>query len=140
MQRREFIQAVAATSIIAPQWATAEATLPELLGAGGLFYTKDNPGRWAKKVSGHLPNLTVESKSDTNVILKAETDHVMSGYKHYIVKHTLLDDKFQFLDDHLFDPETEEEPVSIHTIEYSGIIYVVSHCNKHDAWLNVFEI
>jgi superoxide reductase len=144
MQRREFIKVATAGSVagvIAPQWVMAEeVSLPELMGAGGLFYTKDNPGRWAKKVGGHLPYLTVESKTDGKVTLKVETDHVMMAYKHYIVKHTLLDAEFQFLDDHLFNPETEEEPISMHTLEYTGTVYVVSHCNKHDAWLNVFKV
>ena len=27
--------------------------------AGSVYYTAENPGRWAKKVGGHLPKLTL---------------------------------------------------------------------------------
>jgi len=50
----------------------------------GVVYTKDNPGKWAKKVGSHAPEVKVEGKKVT-----LTTKHPMSE-KHYIVRHTLV--------------------------------------------------
>lgn len=63
----------------------------------------------------------------------------MNGYEYYIVKHVLLDNKFNFLDE-LCNPE-KETPMSVFSVNNdSGNIYALSMCNKHDVWLNSAEI
>ena len=108
--------------------------------AGGVFYTKQNPGRWSKKIAGHLPNIKIE-RDNGKVTVQVSTAHGMDGYKHYIVKHVMLDQNFNFLDENMFDPMKDKIPTSTFTLEnYKGNIHVLSMCNKHDVWLNSINI
>ncbi|MBL4867919.1 MAG: hypothetical protein JKY67_16245 [Pseudomonadales bacterium] len=141
MERRGFIRLSAlgaVTSIIVPK--TVLASTPSMAMAGGLYYTKDAPGRWSKKVGGHLPNISV-SKGTSGTQIEVVTSHGMSGYEHYITKHIVLNDKFEFINEKMFDPTKDKSPVSQFSLgEYSGRIHVLSVCNKHDTWLNVAEV
>lgn len=103
--------------------------------AGGVYYTKDAPGRWSKKVGGHLPLIEVSGKD-----IEVTAPHGMSGYEHYIVKHMILNAKFEFMDEKMFDPMKDKAPISQFSLDYSGRIYVLSACNKHDTWLNIADI
>lgn len=108
--------------------------------AGGVYYTSDAPGRWSKKVGGHLPNIET-AQTDDGVIVNVVTAHEMDGYSHYIVKHVVLDSDYRFLGEHLFDPDREKTAASEISIgKYSGPVNVLSVCNKHDTWLNVAEV
>ncbi len=108
--------------------------------AGGVYYTKEAPGRWSKKVGGHLPNIELD-KAGGKVNVQVTTAHEMNGFEHYIVKHVLLDRNFEFIDEHMFNPEKEKIPVSTFELQqYSGPLYALSLCNKHDLWLNVIEV
>lgn len=142
MERRDFIRlsvASAGASLMAPTLALAEADKPAT-PPGDVFYTKDAPGRWAGKVATHLPNIEV-STADGNSTVKIVTPHEMKGYEHYIVKHVLLDKDYKFIEEHLFDPTKESTPVSSFNLKnYSGTVYALSMCNKHDVWLNSAEI
>jgi len=61
----------------------------------------------------------------------------MTGYKHYIVKHQILDNSYRFLDEKMFDPMKDKAPVSEFDLgNYCGKFYVLSVCNKHDSWMN----
>jgi superoxide reductase len=137
MQRRNFIGlslAGVGVSFLAP--GIVEAKKPSQLMAGGVFYTKQNPGRWSKKIASHLPNIEIE-RSNGIVKVQVVTAHGMDGYKHYIVKHVLLDQDYNFLDEKMFDPMNDEAPISTFTLKnYSGRIYALSMCNKHDVWLS----
>ena len=108
--------------------------------AGGIFYTEKNPGRWADKAGLHLPQLKVkEEKEGTKLTII--TPHEVVGYEHYIVKHILLDNKFQFMSEKVFNPEQEPMPVSNHQLgKYKGPLYVLSVCNLHDTWMNSIVI
>ena len=65
----------------------------------------------------------------------------MTGYDHYIVKHMILNDKFEFIDEKMFDPTQDKAPISQFDLgNYSGRIHVLSACNKHDTWLNMADI
>jgi len=108
--------------------------------AGGVYYTKESPGRWAKKVGGHLPNIEVV-KSDSDAVVKIVTAHGMDPYAHYIVKHMVLDSDFNFIAEHMFDPTKDKAPISeISVGTYRGVVNVLSVCNKHDTWLNTAEV
>jgi superoxide reductase len=103
--------------------------------AGTFYYTKDAPGRWSKKVGGHLP--TVEKSGNT---IEITTGHPMKEFEHYIVKHQVFDSNFALKGETMFDP-LKDAPVSTHDVSgLSGLVYVMSVCNIHDSWLNVVEV
>jgi len=146
MDRRHFIQSAAlgvTASAILPSVAAAgekEHCHTPKLGAGGLFYTKDAPGRWSEKVAGHLPSIELIPGGE-GITVKVLTGHEMKGYEHYIVKHMLLNEHFEFIAEKMFDPMTDKIPMSEFTLgDYSGRLNVVSMCNKHDVWLNHIDI
>lgn len=139
MDRRAFIRlaiAGSATGIIAPSAVLACSSGM----AGGMYYTKDAPGRWSKKAAGHLPNIEV-AKGDSGTALHIVTPHEMNGHAHYIVKHVVLDQNFKFLAERLFDPLKDKSPISDFVLgDYRGPVNVLSVCNKHDVWLNLAEV
>jgi len=103
--------------------------------AGGLYYTKDAPGRWSKKAAGHLPTIEVTGKS-----IKVITPHSMNDYEHYIVKHIILDKDFKFVAETMFKPGKDSAAISEYTLETSGPIHVLSVCNKHDTWMSIAKV
>tara|TARA_B100000768_G_C10963684_1_gene242787 strand:- start:65 stop:472 length:408 start_codon:yes stop_codon:yes gene_type:complete len=135
MDRRSFIRLSAlgaTTGIIAP--ATVLASSSSM--AGGVYYTKDAPGRWSKKVGGHLPIIEVSGNT-----IQVTTPHSVDGYEHYIIKHVVLNDKFEFVSEKMFNPINNEAPISQFSLDnYSGRIHVLSVCNIHDTWLNIAEV
>ena len=142
MERRDFIRlsvASVGTGIVAPSMVLAEGA-KQVKGASDIYYTKEDPGRWSGKVATHLPNIEIE-KTGGKVTVKIVTPHEMKGYEHYIVKHVLLDQNYKFIDEHLFDPTKDTAAISTFTLnDYSGSIYALSMCNKHDLWLNGSEV
>ncbi len=146
MDRRHFIQSAAlgvTVSAMLPSAVMAgEKTHSDApkVGAGGLFYTKDAPGRWSEKVAGHLPSIELVSGGE-GLTVKVLTGHEMKGYEHYIVKHMLLNAHFEFIAEKMFDPMKDNIPMSEFALaDYSGRLHVVSMCNKHDVWLNHIDI
>lgn len=139
MDRRDFIRlglAGSAAGIIAPSSVLAGSMKQSL--AGSVYYTKDAPGRWSKKVGGHLPNLEIDQSAAK---LQITTGHEMKGFEHYIIKHILLDKDYQFINEHMFNPMIDKAPISQFDISgYSGMLYALSVCNKHDTWLNLIEV
>jgi superoxide reductase len=137
MERRDFVRLSAvglATTLITPTLALAKNV--KLPPVSDIYYTKDSPGRWKDKVAGHLPSIGIE-KAGSNITIKVVTSHEMKGYEHYIVKHVLLDQNYKFLEEHMFNPDKDKAAISTFTLEnYSGAIYALSMCNKHDLWLN----
>lgn len=140
MDRRDFIRLSAAgvgAGMVAPAMALADSGKQ---AAGSIYYTKDAPGRWSDKVATHLPNIEIE-KAGGKIVVKIVTAHEMKGYEHYIVKHVLLDQNYKFIDEYLFNPDKDKAAVSTYTLhDYSGPIYALSMCNKHDLWLNGTEV
>jgi superoxide reductase len=138
MERRDFIRlgAIGVTvGLVTPTLATANAEL-SIKGASDIYFTKDNPGRWSGKVATHLPTIEVEKAAGT-VTIKVVTPHEVKGYEHYIVKHVLLDQNYKFIEEHLFDPTKDTAAISTFKLnDYSGPIYALSLCNKHDLWLH----
>jgi superoxide reductase len=138
MERRNFIRLSAAglgAGLIVPATVLAK-TCNQLATTNNLYYTKESPGRWSGKVATHLPVIEIE-KAVGKVTVKIVTPHEMNGYDHYIVKHVLLDKNYQFLDERLFNPVQDKTAASSYTLEnYTGKVYALSMCNKHDLWLN----
>ncbi len=127
--RRDFLKAslgvaagvsVANISIV----SAGSATLPP-----GLIYTRENPGKWAKKVNSHLPVVKMEGNKVT-----VETMHGMTE-KHYIVRHTLVSKSGEVLAEKTFSPN-DEEAVSVFELPAGKTaLYATSFCNKHDMWV-----
>jgi superoxide reductase len=140
MDRRHFItlSAVgAAGSILIPGSAMAASDSVLATGlAGGIYYTKEQPGRWKAKAGGHAP--LIESKAG---MVMVTTPHEMNGYEHYIVKHTLLDVHMNVIGETMFDPMKVKAAISQYQItEYKGVAYALSMCNKHDCWVTQFTV
>lgn len=146
MDRRGFIRLVSAGSavgLIAPKTvlATPAANLLQSRMAGGLYYTKDAPGRWSKKVDAHFPHLSLKKGQDGKTHVRVLTPHPMNGYAHYIIKHVLLDRHFHFLAETSFDPSRDKTALSSFALtHYHGPLFALSVCNKHDTWMNVIEV
>ena len=142
MERRDFIRLSAAgvvAGLSAPTMVLAESSKP-LPGGSDIYYTKNDTGRWSGKVATHLPTIEIE-KAGATVTVKVVTPHEMKAYEHYIVKHVLLDSNHKFLDEHMFDPSKDTAAISTFTLQgYSGTLYLLSLCNKHDLWLNAAEV
>lgn len=148
MQRRDLIRfslATAATGTLIPATAFAGDAAhhphhPNPL-AGSVFYTKEAPGRWKGKEDSHLPQIQAEKK-DGALLVRISTAHEMKGIEHYIVKHVLLDKDHGFIAEKLFDPtQKDAAAVSEFSLDgYSGRVYALSVCNKHDTWMNSAEI
>lgn len=105
--------------------------------AGAVYYTQESPGRWVSVVAEHLPRIDAASGAGGTTNLSVVTEHEMNGYEHYIVKHMLLNNRFQIVGDKRFNPKSDR-PVSLYTLPggYKGAVYAVSMCNRHDVWLN----
>ncbi|MDX1692188.1 MAG: desulfoferrodoxin family protein [Ketobacteraceae bacterium] len=136
MKRRSVLQAsvvgVAAGSLLA-NTAVAGSNKGGKF-AGAVYYTKENPGRWEKKAAGHLPVVQTEVK-DGKKMVTVTTPHEMTS-EHYIVKHTLLDEKMNVLGERVFYPGKDAAAISSYDVQdYKGKVYAVSMCNKHDTWL-----
>lgn len=137
MERRKFIElslASAGLGLVTPTLAQAK-TAQSVPGPSDVYYTKESLGRWVGKEATHLPVVEItKAAGGTNV--KIVTPHEMNAYEHYIVKHVLLDSHYKFMDEHLFDPTQDKMAQSSFTLkDYSGTVYVLSLCNKHDLWL-----
>ena len=141
MERRDFIGLSVAgvgASLLSSKLVAAETGQQSM--AGGVYYTKENPGRWSKKIAGHLPNIEIQ-RNGGKITVQVVTAHGMDGYKHYIVKHVLLDQDYNYLDEKMFDPMKDEAPISSFELKnYKGTIYALSMCNKHDVWMNEAKI
>ena len=141
MNRRNFIKFSSSISITTitglylPKAVFADTDIINSSLAGKVFYTENNPGRWAKKVNGHLPTFI---KDNNNI--EITTGHEMNGYDHYIIKHMLFDESFNLIREIMFNPENDS-PISNHDIsQLQNKIYALSLCNKHDAWLYSYNI
>ncbi|NOX67323.1 MAG: desulfoferrodoxin [Chlorobi bacterium] len=98
----------------------------------GIIYTKDNPGKWSKKVKSHAPSATVEGKKVT-----VKTMHGMSE-AHYIVKHTLVGKDGTVLAEKTFYPK--DKAVSVFELDkVPKSFYVTSFCNIHDMWVSEYS-
>ena len=99
-----------------------------------IIYSEDKPGRWPKKAGSHLPEVTAEGRK-----APIKTDHGMSEL-HYIVRHTLVAESGDVLGEKTFFPTDEEAISAFEVPEGYSRLYATSFCNKHDLWINEFNI
>ena len=127
--RRVFLK----TSAVAVSALALAGTRSSLAAEGcavpGIIYSKDNPGRWAKKAGSHAPVVTVNGDK-----VQVETRHPMAD-AHFIVRHTLVLADGTVVGAKTFTPA--DKPVSTYTLPkgYKGEVYATSFCNLHDFWL-----
>lgn len=141
MERRDFIRlgvtGLGGTLVTSQSVQAKNVKTPPI---SDIYFTKDSPGRWKDKIAGHLPSIGIE-KSGSKITINIVTSHEMKGFDHYIVKHVLLDKNYKFIDEHMFNPEKDKVATSTFTLDnYSGAVYALSMCNKHDLWLNYATI
>lgn len=103
--------------------------------AGSLYYTREQPGRWKGKAAGHLP--VVERKGS---VITVRTPHPQDGFKHYIVKHLVLDRDFKIIADTRFNPWRDDPVSTADVYDRRDVVYAISVCNIHDAWLTPFRL
>ena len=131
--RRDFLKKsiLLAAGVVVAKSTTAVASLGDF--PSGIVYTKYNPGKWAKKVGSHAPEVKVEGKK---VILT--TRHPMSE-KHYIVRHTLVSADGKVLGSKTFYP-SDKKAVSTYELpaNHGSKFYATSFCNLHDFWVTEF--
>ncbi|MBV5273208.1 MAG: hypothetical protein JZU52_06055 [Lamprocystis purpurea] len=138
MKRRAWLAWCAAGMVISAVRPVHAQSVVMISGplAGSVYFTRDAPGIWASEVDRHLPEIKTESAPGLTTAVTIRTPHPMDGYRHYILKHKLLDARFRLLSQKTFNPE-RDHPVSHHVLPagYSGPIYAVSICNLHDIWI-----
>lgn len=107
----------------------------------GVVYTKKYPGKWHKKVGGHMPVVTVEGNKVT-----ITTPHGMTE-EHYIVRHTLVAKNGEVLGEKTFYPSDKQAKSVFELPETTSKyawdtteLYATSFCNKHDLWATEFEV
>jgi len=128
--RRSFLKGALSAAAVATIASAGNVFASSHNSMAGIVYTKENPGKWAKKVGSHLPGITIDGDKVT-----VDTNHGMSK-KHFIVRHTLVSKDGETLGEKTFTPD-DEEAVSSYTLPagYKGKLYATSFCNKHDFWL-----
>ncbi len=140
--RRQFLTAGVATALtcsVSPVFAETKDTREALRAlAGKLFYSGDTPGRWKGKEDGHAPKIKVD-KNGTDILVRAATRHSMT-HEHHIIKHMLLDADLNFISEQYFDLEFDMPRSRFEFNNYSGRVFIVSMCNKHDNWINWAEV
>jgi superoxide reductase len=129
--RREFLIKGSATMVSLLAMGTVKPAQATEKSFTGIVYTKENPGKWRKKVGSHLPSIHIE-----NGRVNLSTKHPMSA-RHYIIRHTLVLEDGTVVGAKTFYPDTEKA-TSDHTLPagYKGKIYATSFCNLHDFWVN----
>ena len=135
VDRRRFLKTtlVMTAGCVAGKSATTSASAGPF--PTGVVYTKEDPGRWAKKVGSHAPEITVDGSK-----VKIVTKHPMSE-NHYIVRHTLVSADGKVVGEKTFRP-TDRKALSIFDIpaDAGTHFYATSFCNLHDFWVVEFTI
>lgn len=142
MERRDFMKIVLAgvgglTMLDLLKVKEAFAFLPENLPPylKAIIYTKDNEGIWKGKAASHAPIIEVEGDKVTVL-----TKHVMTE-PHYIVRHTLIDEKGNIIGSKVFTPKDPEARSTYQLPQgYKGKIYATSFCNLHDLWISEYTV
>jgi len=147
MDRRSFITlsgaGVVSSSLLLAGCHSNGSNIDKAKMAGGVYFTKNSPGRWIGKEGGHLPQINIDDKNKKIIV---NTNHKMTSYEHYIVKHVILDKNCDFLDENVFEIGKDSKAISEFSLStdklkgYSGTLYALSMCNLHDVWLNEITI
>lgn len=103
-------------------------------------FTKDDPGAWEGKESGHLPVIEYE-KVGGGLKVTVTVNHVMdSGAPHYIEWIKLMDGEGKVLGEASF-AATDEKAVAVFELD-STPSKLVAHerCNIHGIWMEQVDV
>ena len=137
--RRDFLKRSAmlasGLAVSAPLLAKSNATKSKNINVPGIIFTEDAQGKWDGKAGSHVPIVAVDGRKVTLL-----TAHGMSA-SHYIVRHTLVDDKGNMIGSKTFsgDDLKAESTFELPT-GFKGKLFATSFCNKHDFWLKEFSV
>lgn len=138
INRRQTLIGSSAVLLIAstPPVVAQEASMRDAMRtlAGKLFYSKEKPGRWKGKENGHIPRIKI-NKDGKDVLVRAATGHSMTP-EHHIIKHMLMDADMNFISEQYFDLEFDNPRSRFELSGYSGRLFILSSCNRHDIWIN----
>ena len=101
-------------------------------------FTRDDPGPWAGKEDGHLPTLSLTADN----MIKITVNHPMEA-DHYISRLRIEDEFQTVLVDKTMTARTADESVVDVKPPLPGEarrIRVISDCNLHGRWVEVYEI
>lgn len=131
--RRDFLK----TTVVAASVLTLGSTTQVFASSApyaGVVYTKDQPGKWAKKVGSHAPEVEVQGGK-----VSVATKHPMSS-GHYIVRHTVVLADGKVVGGKTF--ASTDTPESSYDLPagYKGKVYATSFCNLHDFWVTEFSV
>lgn len=137
--RREFLKRSAlitsALVVTAPMLAKSNPVEGQNINAPGIIFTEESQAGWDGKAGSHVPKVTVK---DNKVTLL--TEHGMSE-THFIVRHTLVDEKGTMLGSKTFSGSDEKAESTFELpAGFKGKLYATSFCNKHDFWLKEFSV
>lgn len=127
--RRDFLKASLAVAAGASAGSITLASADSGALPKGVIYTRENPGKWDKKVNSHLPVVTVDGGKVT-----VETKHGMSE-KHFIVRHTIVAADGEVLGEKTFSPSDDDAKSVFELPAGKTALYATSFCNKHDMWV-----
>jgi superoxide reductase len=132
--RRDFLKksVLVATGLVV---GTSGKAMADCKGfPGGIVYSKEKPGKWAKKAGSHAPKVQKDG-----LLVTVTTEHPMTE-KHYIVRHTLVNEKGQVLGAKTFYP-SDGKAVSTYELDpyHPPKLYATSFCNLHDLWVTEFK-
>ena len=132
-ERRKFLKGSVFLAVSTVLAGAGRAVASEEGLPSGIIYTRERPGRWAKKVGSHAPEVKVDGGKVT-----LTTRHPMSE-KHYIVRHTLVSADGTVLGSKTFYP-SDKKAVSTHELPsgHGTRFYATSFCNLHDFWVTEF--
>ena len=129
IERRDFLKGSAVAVSALALGAGSNVFAGESAIFAGVVYTKDNPGKWAKKVGSHAPEVKIEESKVT-----VTTKHPMSE-QHFIVRHTLVLSDGTVVGAKTFTPTDNPESTYDLPEGYRGKVFATSFCNLHDFWL-----
>lgn len=98
-------------------------------------YTADNPGPFAGKEAGHLPQ--VEGLAFG---IKVTTNHEMTQ-EHFISYHAIFDGNGDLLSQRILDPSTDAEAITIFSVPRPSTetFTIISTCNLHKTWKATYK-
>jgi desulfoferrodoxin-like iron-binding protein len=103
-------------------------------------FTRNDPGAWEGKETGHLPVITYE-KSDTGLKVNVVVNHVMDdGAPHYIMWIKLFDGDGNLLGQQEFEANDEKAEASFELTSVPAKLVAHEKCNVHGIWMEQVDV
>jgi len=116
------------------------AETPEPPPAEEPVFTKDDPGAWEGKESGHVPVIEYE-KTDTGLTVTVTVNHVMdSEAPHYIEWIKLMDGEGAVLGESSFEATDEKAVATFELTTVPAKLVAHERCNIHGIWMEEVDV